>query len=403
VNDQRVAEFRLEFRTWIDENLPSDWTDISRGTDETRAVGIRQAWGARLYEGGWAAPHWPVEYGGRGLTIELQIVVFEELARAGAPEALNSNGIGIFGPILIRHGTLAQRRRYLSPMLDHSELWCQGFSEPNAGSDLASLRTRARLDGDRFIVNGQKLWTSFAGQSAFCYLMVRTDPDAPKHAGLSFLILDMRSPGVSIRPLKNVAGGQEFAEVFLDDVEVPAENLVGEMNQGWKIATEALGLERGLSFAERALRLKREVSNLLGVVERITDGRPASLSPTCRSRIVDSYIGAQAMHSLVLRVLLLIDDPQAMAPLASLAKLSWSEQHQKLLGLTLDVVGDRAGTEEYRELLGAFLFTRGESIYGGTSEVQRNGIARFLGLPSSATVNGNRNGATTTTLRGSPT
>jgi alkylation response protein AidB-like acyl-CoA dehydrogenase len=383
VREQTADEFRQEFRAWLEENLPADWTDISRGTDEARAVRIRRAWGARLFEGGWAAPRWPIENGGRGLSIELEIVALEELARAGAPEALNSNGIGIFGPILIRHGTPAQRERYLKPMLDHSELWCQGFSEPNAGSDLASLRTSARLNGDRFTVNGQKLWTSFAGQSSFCYLMVRTDPDAPKHAGISFLILDMRSPGVSVKPLRNIAGGQEFAEVFLDNVEIPAENLVGELNEGWKIATEALGLERGLSFAERALRLEREVGNLLKLMAESADGDLKMYSPSIRARVVDSYVGARAMHSLVLRVLMLIDRPEEMGPLASLAKLSWSEQHQRLLSLGVDAMGDRAGSPGYKEWLGAFFFARGESIYGGTSEVQRNGIARALGMPSS--------------------
>jgi alkylation response protein AidB-like acyl-CoA dehydrogenase len=378
---QTTAELRLEFRTWVEQNLPQEWRDITRGTDEARAVEIRRAWGARLFAGGWGAPQWPAQYGGRGLSIELQIVLYEELVRAGAPEALNSNGIGIFGPVLIRHGTDEQRNRYLTPMLDHSELWCQGFSEPSAGSDLASLRTSARLEGDRFVVNGQKLWTSFAGQSDFCYLMVRTDPAAPKHDGISILILDMRSAGVSIRPLKNIAGGQEFAEVFLDDVEVPAGNLVGALHAGWRIATEALGLERGLSFAERALRLRREFATLVELAARETGG--AEPTAFLRNRMVDSYVAAAAMHSLILRVLFLVDRPDALAPLASLAKLYWSERHQELLALGLDILSDRAGSPEHREWLGAFLFARGETIYGGTSEVQRNGIARSLGLPSS--------------------
>jgi alkylation response protein AidB-like acyl-CoA dehydrogenase len=380
--DERLEDVQLEFRRWLADELPPEWRDISRGTEEERAVTIRRAWGERLARGGWVAPGWPVEDGGRGLSHEGERLLLEEVVRAGAPEPLNSNGIRIFGPILRRYGTEEQKRKFLPAMLDHSELWCQGFSEPNAGSDLANLQTRAVVDGDRLIVNGQKVWTSFAAYADYCYALVRTDRDAPRHKGVSMVIVDMAQPGVTVRPLRTIAGGWEFAEVFFDDAIIPMTAVVGELNQGWSMAIEALALERGLSFAERSFQMRREVANVV----RVCDDAGAVADPQVLARLVDSYLDSRMLTSLVMRVLRVIDDPEALGGLAALTKLHWSEAHQRILGLVVDVLENAAGRPEAAEWLGAFLYSRGETIYAGTSEIQRNTIARAIGLPSSASV-----------------
>ncbi|MCZ4494238.1 MAG: hypothetical protein JWP53_3169 [Conexibacter sp.] len=380
----RLRLLREEFRAWLDENLPPEWRDITRGTPDERAVPIRRGWGERLAAGRWAAPGWPEAYGGRDLPIEAELVVLEELVRAGAPEALNSNGIAIVGPLLIRYGTQEQIDRFLLPMLDHSELWCQGFSEPNAGSDLANLQTRARLEDDSLILSGQKIWTSFAERAQFCYALVRTDATGPKHAGISLVILDMRQPGVSVRSLQNIAGGAEFAEVFLDDAVVPRSQVIGELHQGWDLAMEALSLERGLSFAERALRFRREVSTAIRLVRPFdSPSGCASSDPGLSAQLLDCYIDSRLLTSAVGRVLRLIHEPDRVGTLAALTKLHWSESHQELLGLVVAALETRAAGEG-AEWLRAFMFSRGETIYGGTSEIQRNQIARGIGLPSSS-------------------
>jgi alkylation response protein AidB-like acyl-CoA dehydrogenase len=373
---------RASVRAWIRDNLPPEWRDITRGTDEPEAVRIRRAWGAKLAAAGLVAPHWPREFGGASLAIADHVIVLEELVDAGAPEVLNSNGIGIVGVVLLKHGTPAQRHRYLRPMLDHSEIWCQGFSEPAAGSDLASLTTRARLDGETFVVNGQKLWTSFAGQSDFCYALVRTSTDAPKHKGISMLVIPMRQPGVTVRPLRNIAGGSEFAEVFLDDVAVPRDHLIGPLNEGWNIATEALVFERGLSFAERSLRLTRELRTVLALRADVERASGTDTDPAIDEQLLGSYIASRALHSLVLRVMFLIDESEGSV-LASLAKLRWSETHQEMLESAIAVLGEHAGDAEHQHWLRSLLFARGETIFGGTSEIQRNLIARAIGLPGS--------------------
>jgi alkylation response protein AidB-like acyl-CoA dehydrogenase len=380
----RLRLLREEFRAWLEENLPPEWRDITRGTPDERAVPIRRGWGERLAAGRWAAPGWPELYGGRDLPIEAELVVLEELVRAGAPEALNSNGIAIVGPLLIRYGTQEQIDRFLLPMLDHSELWCQGFSEPNAGSDLANLQTRARLEDDNLVLSGQKIWTSFAERAQFCYALVRTDATGPKHAGISLVILDMRQPGVTVRSLRNIAGGAEFAEVFLDDAVVPRSHVIGQLHQGWDLAMEALSLERGLSFAERALRFRREISNAIRLVRSFDPpSSRASSDPGLPAHLLDCYIDSRLLTSAVGRVLRLIHEPERVGTLAALTKLHWSESHQELLGLVVAALETRAA-DEGAEWLRAFLFSRGETIYGGTSEIQRNQIARGIGLPSSS-------------------
>jgi alkylation response protein AidB-like acyl-CoA dehydrogenase len=379
---QDNAELRREFRDWLTRELPSDWCDISRGTPEERAVAVRRAWGAKLHEAGWGAPSWPTEYGGRGLDHESDLVVMSELVSAGAPEALNSNGIHIFGPILLRYGTEEQKARHLPAMLAHTELWCQGFSEPDAGSDLAALRTSAVDAGAHWELSGQKVWTSYAQYAEKCYVLARTDASGPKHAGITLMVLEMHQPGVTVRPLETIIGTAEFNEVFLDRARVANEDVVGELGAGWKMASEALAFERAFSFAERSLRLRRELANIGALIgaERAA-GNPRATDPLILDRLVDAYADMELMSSLVARLL----SPRAgeLGVLPSIAKLHWSESHHRLLSLVFDLLGAKALQAEHQEWVHAFMFTRGETIYGGTSEIQRNLIAKSLGLPSS--------------------
>lgn len=380
----QAEEFRAEFRLWLQESLPAEWRDLARGTDEEHLISIRRAWGIRLLEGGWAGPSWPKEYGGLGLLIEQQAILLEELTRAGAPEALNSNGISIFAPTLIHYGTEEQKKRYLPKMLSHEEIWCQGFSEPEAGSDLAGLQTRAEATDGGFTLKGQKVWTTNGHLADMCYILVRTDPAGSRHAGISMMMMKMRQPGVTVRPLRTIAGTEEFSEVFLDDAFVPDEDLVGEPGNGWDMATYALSLERSLNFAERSLRMRRELGKLMTLVEEQKAARnPRASDPVFEDRLVDSFIASTLLGSLVLRTLAMTASGEPLGTLPSTAKLYWSEAHQDLLGLSLDLLGEHANDSEYEEWVRGVLLTRGETIYAGTSEIQRNLIAKGLGLPSS--------------------
>jgi alkylation response protein AidB-like acyl-CoA dehydrogenase len=312
------------------------------------------------------------------------MVYIEELVRINAPEVLNSNGIGIFGATLIKYGNEQQKRRYLPKMLSHEEIWCQGFSEPNAGSDLAGLATKAEKVGDHYVLNGQKIWTTIGPYADKCYILVRTDASAPKHKGISLMILDMHQPGVTVRPIKNIAGSGEFSEVFLDNAIVPEDDVVGELNNGWEMATYALSHERGSHMAQRSLKMTREFANLLQLFQEEKErGNPRASDPHLEDQLVNAFISTEILKSLTLRNISLIAHGEAPGVLPAICKLTWSENHQKLLNVAVDLLGDKAlvsGTN--RVWTEMFLFSRAETIYAGTSEIQRNLIAKGLGLPS---------------------
>jgi alkylation response protein AidB-like acyl-CoA dehydrogenase len=370
-----VKAFRDEFRGWLEEHLPPEWRDLSRGTPEEQLVPVRRAWGRRLCEHGWLGVTWPETAGGRGLGLEHETALVEEQVDAGAPEPLNSNGIQIFGPLLLRHGTEAQQRRFLPVLLAHDEIWCQGFSEPDAGSDLANLKTRAVRDGDGWRLEGQKVWTTYAHEADRCYVLARTELGTPrKQDGISLFAVDMRQPSVTFRPLRNITGSFEFNEVFFDGAQLEADGLIGVEGRGWPIAMEALAYERGLSFAQRAMKLIRE----FGLVAAIPDAVPVGHDDD----LVGAFVATRAMRSLVLEMLERSSSGKDLGPIASIAKLFWSEAHQELLRLATERSGDDLTTEALRHWLGARLSARGETVYGGTSEIQRNLIARSLGLPS---------------------
>ncbi len=385
-------QFRAELRAWLADALPVGWGEtVFEPEDEEERAMFRLAWERKLHAGGWAGINWPKEYGGRGATLIERAIFAEELARARAPEGINIIGHNLVGTTLLRHGTEAQKQRFLPKILSSEEVWCQGFSEPNAGSDLASVRTKAELRGDTFIVNGQKIWTSFAQYSDWCFALVRTDPDASKHKGLSFLLIDMKSPGISIRPLRQISGENEFNETFFDDVEVPAENIVGEINGGWTIAMTTLAFERGPEDAlARQVRFKQELDRLLVTLSAQKRGTGKAIDdPVLRQQLAKSIIEVEVMRLNATRAFSKYMSGDDRGSDASMIKLYWSHAAQRLYETALDALGPiapLAGNDPAAAASGRFqlswLQSKAFSIYSGSSEVQRNIIGeRVLGLP----------------------
>jgi len=382
------ARFRAELREWLAGNVPSD-----TGFDPAHPRGdeaVSREWSRKLYEAGYAGLTWPKEYGGAGAPYTYQAIFLEESARAGTPEHIGVIGLGMAGPTIIAHGTDEQKERHLSKILSGEEVWCQGFSEPGSGSDLASLRTRAVRDGDDLVVNGQKVWSSFAHIADFCILMVRTDPDASKHQGITYLLADMTAPGVEVRPLRQITGEPEFNEIFFTDARFPMSSVVGEVNDGWKVAMTTLLHERGtLGFALTA-RLEIAVRKLLDLAKSIPlDGGRAADDPVIRDRIAQQWIDLQALRFTNYRALTTLMKTGVPGPEGSVAKLHWSETNQRLTKLALDILGAEAqldgddaferGYWQYQQLR-----SRGNTIEAGTSEILRNIISeRVLGLPRS--------------------
>ncbi|MBX9973612.1 acyl-CoA dehydrogenase family protein [Cytobacillus firmus] len=377
---QEAESFRASFRSWLEDNFPKEWNQEVTGE---KWVQRRKEWGKMLGQGGWVAPAWPKEYGGLGLSIEQQLVYIEELVRINAPEVLNSNGIGIFGMTLIHYGTEEQKKHYLPRMLNHEDIWCQGFSEPNAGSDLAGLQTKAVDKGNHYVLNGQKVWTSYGPYANKCYILVRTDES--RYKGVSLMILDLDQPGVTVQPIKNIAGESELAEIFLEDAVVPKEDVVGGINNGWEMANYALAHERGIHFAQRSLKMQQEFQQLVTLFqEQIQSGKSAANSPLMQTKLVQSYISCEILKSVCLRNIALIAQGEDTGALPAIAKLVWSESHQDLLNVGVEVLGEEALIKgENSFWMEKFLLSRAETIYAGTTQIQKNIIAKSLGLPSS--------------------
>jgi alkylation response protein AidB-like acyl-CoA dehydrogenase len=354
------AAFRAGVRAWLADNLPAEG-----GRD----------WSRRMYDAGYAGLTWPEEFGGGGAPYSHQAIVLEEFARAGAPSHMGVIGLGMAGPTIMAHGTEEQKRRYLPKILSAEEIWCQGFSEPDAGSDLSSVRTRIEPRDGQFVVNGQKVWSSFAHIADFCILVGRSDPDSERHAGLTYVIADMKVPGVEVRPLRQITGEAEFNEIFFTDVEVPAENLLGEIGGGWQVAMTTLLHERGtLGFALTGA-LEMQVTKLIALAkERGVD------DPLLRDRIAQEWIELQALKLTNYRSLTTLMETGIPGPEGSGSKLHWSEQNQRLTKLALELL-DGEDDDYWRHQQ---LRSRGNTIEAGTSEILRNIIAeRVLGLPRS--------------------
>ncbi|MFM7141214.1 MAG: acyl-CoA dehydrogenase family protein [Alphaproteobacteria bacterium] len=384
-DDER--RFRDELRSWLDRNLPTEWRSRhpkEPWTDERRDLARR--WQAKLAEGRYVALDWPVSWGGRDASIAERILVNTELLRARAPRLIGHVGLDLVGPAIIEHGTEEQKRRHLEPIRTASELWCQGFSEPGAGSDLGGLRTRAVLDGDEWVVSGQKVWTSVAEVADWCFLLARTDTDAKKHAGISALLVDMKQPGITVRPLRQMTGEAEFNEVFFDQVRVPRANVVGKPGDGWKIAMGILAHERGPMWAFMFHGyISEDLTNLVALAKR----RGLDADPRLRDRLARAWTDVEVMRLLGSRSLTAETRGEPIGPKTSLEKLFGSELSQRLRDLTMDVLGaegllgmedDRADWEGRWQRF--WLFSRADTIMGGTSEIQRQVIAhQLLGLP----------------------
>src|SRR4029453_11557492 len=372
--------FRSDLRSWLEDNPPGP--EPAR-LDEWVAYG--KTWQRRLWEAGWCGIAWPADYGGRGASLIQQIIFQEEMARAKAPLLINLAGLTMGGPVLIAHGTDAQKRRHLQTILTADEIWCQGFSEPNAGSDLAALRTRAVLDGDHFVVTGQKVWTSFARYADWCMALVRTNPDAPKHKGITFLLVDMHSPGVTVRPLRQISGDEDFNEVFFDDVRVPRANVIGEIDAGWDIAITCLMHERQTLTFSRQLQSSGAPTDMLGGARPGGAGR----DPLARQALAAIFVDAHAMRYTAYRNLTKALRGEVPGPEGSVEKLFWSEMDKRQTDTALALLGPHgqllegsAHSVDAGRWPHLFLYSRGRTIAAGTSEGPRNNIAeRVLRLP----------------------
>ncbi len=383
--------FRDELRAWLAAHVPSDWSEWREKPMEQMFPYLR-TWQRKLYEGGWAAVSWPKEYGGRSASLMQQAIFWEEMARAEAPPMANALGLGLIGPTIIAFGTAEQRARFIPKILSAEEIWCQGFSEPNAGSDLANLQTFARLDGDHYVVNGQKVWASYGWVGDWCELVARTDTNAPKHKGLTVLLVHMKSPGVDVRPLRQMTGESEFSEMFFSDLRVPVENVLGKVNDGWNVAISTLMYERGAYGARLHPIFKRNINRLIDLSHKFhKNGKPAAQDPLTRQKLAQCYAEVEIMRLNQLRAFSRVTASGIPGPEGSIQKIFWSELNQRVQQAAQEMFGP------YGQLLAGdpravdsglwsygYLRSRGNTIEAGTSEVQRGIIGHFvLGLPRS--------------------
>ena len=377
--------FRKEIRSWLSDHVVGEFAALGgRGGsgDETFGFEVRLEWEKVLAADGWTGIGWPVEHGGRDASIAHQVIFHEEYVRAKAPGRVSVLGEGLLGPTLIQYGTAEQQARFLPPILAGTELWCQGYSEPDAGSDLANVQTRAHLDGDEWVVTGQKVWTSLAHQSDWCFVVCRTEPGSERHHGLSYLLVPMDQPGVEVRPITQLTRTSEFNEVFFDGARTGADHVVGEVGQGWKVALATLAFERGVGLLGHQLSFRRELDHLVAVAK--DNGRAGD--PVIRQRLARSYAELEILRFNTLRSLSGYDGPVA-PPEASVIKLYWSTWHRQLGELAIDIRGPAGLVAEgfpyeLDEFQRTFLFSRAETIYGGSNEIQKNIIGeRVLGLP----------------------
>ena len=378
--------FRKEARAYLDDLLAGEFAVIKgRGGpgDEHSFFDERLAWERRLGADGWTCVGWPAEHGGKGLPIDLQVIWYEEYARAGGPGRLGHIGEGLIGPTLIHFGSPEQQQRFLPQIRLGTELWCQGYSEPNAGTDLANIQTKAELDGDEWVINGQKVWTSLAHWSDWCFVLARTDREAPKHKGISFLLIRMDAPGIDTVPIVQLTGTEEFNEVFFSDARTPAGLVVGGVNNGWKVAMGLLSFERGASTLAQQFAFQREFAEVLEAAKATGRDR----DPMWRQRLASLHSRLEIMRWNTLRMLTKADRPE-LSDEAYIGKLYWATLHRDLGEAYQDILGEAGllcdeGPYELSAAQRLFMFTRSDTIYGGSNQIQRNIIGeRALGLPA---------------------
>jgi alkylation response protein AidB-like acyl-CoA dehydrogenase len=395
--------FRTEIRSWLEEHLPDGWFEPGFEMDAEAKVQFQKDWTRELFEGGWICATWPTEYGGKGLSTMEAVVLNEEFARAGAPLRADFFGDTLVGPTILQWGTEEQKKFFLPRILSGEIAWCQGFSEPDAGSDLAGLSTKATLDGDEWVINGQKIWTTQGFIADYIFVLCRTHPEASKHAGISYLLCPMKQPGIEVRPIQQIDGAAEFAEVFFTDARCPKENVVGGVNNGWKVAMTTLGFERGTSATTGHRRFEKELEVIIDKARQ--NGLAAD--PLVRQDLARAWSKVQIMRINGLRTLTSVVTGRKDLGVASLGatnKMFWSEYHQAVMNLAMDIQGADgqilSGDPEVEEsvpgygarrtnqtypasaLESSFFFSRSETIWGGTSQIQRNIVGeRVLGLP----------------------
>tara|TARA_R110002072_G_scaffold4508_1_gene31395 strand:- start:28434 stop:29693 length:1260 start_codon:yes stop_codon:yes gene_type:complete len=381
--------FREEVANWLQQNLTGEFEKLKyRGGpgDEHMFPAERKVWEQKLAEGGWTCVGWPREYGGRGCTIEQQVIFFEEYARAGAPGRVGHIGEGLAGPTIIAFGTEEQKKKYLPGIVAGTELWCQGYSEPSAGSDLANVKTKARFDEaqGKWLINGQKVWTSLAHESDFCFAIARTDPESVAHKGLGFFLIGMDQPGIEVRPIEQITGTSEFNEVFFDDAYCAADDIVGAPGDGWKVAMGLLGFERGVSTLGQQMQFQNELDEVV----RQARSNGAAKDPVIRQRIARAHAELKIMRYNSMRMLSgQSTSDGALQKEALIYKLFWATWHRSLGELAMDVLGAECeiledGPYALSRLQSMYLFVRADTIYGGTNQIQRNIIAeRGLGMP----------------------
>ncbi|HTK16787.1 MAG TPA: acyl-CoA dehydrogenase family protein [Acidimicrobiia bacterium] len=375
--------FRTEFRAWLEANLPDEVQGRGLGGSleiESTTLETLRAWNRTLADARYAAIAWPEEWGGRGAGVMEQVVYAEEMHRAHAPGTLNPLGLSNIAPAIIEHGTDEQKRTLLPRMLRGDDIWCQGFSEPNAGSDLASLRTQAVLDGESWIVNGQKTWNTLGHMANWCELLVRTDPEAPKHKGITCLLVDMTRPGVEVRPLVTITGDKEFNEIFFTDVRVPVDCTLGPVNEGWRVAMTTLAYERG-TVAKLHTGTRSKIARLIDEARKIPlgDGRMATEDPVWREKLAATYLDGELLKLISDRALSAELHGRAMGPEGSIAKLQWSETEQRVAELATEILGPDALSGPWAR---DRVYSRALTIAGGTTQVNKNILAqRMLGLP----------------------
>jgi alkylation response protein AidB-like acyl-CoA dehydrogenase len=386
------AQFRDGLRAWLRDNLADELATPMPPMGTRDALTRRQAWQRKAYDAGYVGTSWPTEYGGRGLSLIESMIVNEEMARAKAPDLINVIGLNMAGPTIIHHGTAEQKAKYLRAILTADDIWCQGFSEPNSGSDLASLQTRAVADGDDFVVNGQKVWTTLGHVSKWCILLTRTGSADEKHSGLTYLIVDMKSPGVEVKPLVQMTGDAEFNEIYFTDVRVPRANLLGGVGEGWRVAMTTLMHERATLGVALQVRSRIAFDELAALARETADnGDARSADPLVRQKLAQLFIETEVMRFNGYRGMTAMLRGEPPGPEGTINKLMWSEVNQRLMETALEVMGPAALLAEGEASAPAgghwsygFLRSRANSIEGGTSEVLRNIIAeRVLGLPRS--------------------
>jgi len=394
-----AEELRTEIRQWLERSLPEGWGSPGFSMTESERRAFNETWTEKLRQGGWICAGWPTEYGGKGLTLLQQVVLNEEFARAQAPLRADFFGDTLVGPTILQWGTEEQKRHFIPGILQGTIAWCQGFSEPDAGSDLASLKTRAELDGDEWVINGQKVWTTQAQFADYIFLLARTDADAPRHAGISYLLVPMRQAGVEVRPIEQIDGSGDFNEVFFTDARCPKENVVGGVNNGWKVAMTTLGFERGSSATTGYRRFARELDLIIDEARN----RGRDKDPLVRQRLARAWSNIKIMEINGYRSLTdALYGTDHAAALGACNKMFWSETHQQTMELAMDILGldgqilrgdpeavqmlpgARRGRSDYPvdDLQASFFFSRSETIWGGTAQIQRNIVGeRVLGLP----------------------